>query len=95
MFDDVSFATHKFSLSCGDSLLLYTDGVTEAVDHNGDEFGVDRLLQSVDGCTNELAALLQKCGQAVSSFRGSGDRTDDLTLMALRYSTATEHALAA
>jgi sigma-B regulation protein RsbU (phosphoserine phosphatase) len=93
MFADVCFETHKLSLDDGDSLLLYTDGVTETNDINGVEFGMEGLLGSLhDG--DELKDLLQNCGDAVASFRGDVTRGDDLTLMALRFSAAAGKGLA-
>lgn len=95
MFCEVGFETHKLTLNPGDALLLYTDGVTETTNHDGDEFGIERLLHSAGSGAGELNGLLQKCGEAVKDFRGSAARADDLTIMALRFAAAAEQSLAA
>jgi phosphoserine phosphatase RsbU/P len=95
MFCEVSFETHKLALRPGDSLLLYTDGVTETTNHDGDEFGIERLLHSAGNGAGELKNLLQKSGEAVKDFRGNAARADDLTIMALRFAVAAGQSLAA
>lgn len=86
MFCDERFATRKLQLAPGDALLLYTDGVTETHDLTGAEFGVDRLLKSVDSPLPSLPAdLIQACVSSLVDFRGNGNKADDLTIMAIKY----------
>jgi len=66
--------------------LLFSDGVTEAFDEGGQEFGVPRLIESINGSMgSEPTDLLQNCVSSVSGFRGNAVRNDDLTMMALKY----------
>ncbi len=95
MFCEVSFETHKVTLGSGDSLLLYTDGVTETTNSEGFEFGVERLLHSVGGISDGPAKLVQMSGVAVADFRGNALRNDDLTIMALRFAASAGQGLAA
>jgi sigma-B regulation protein RsbU (phosphoserine phosphatase) len=86
MFCDEQFATSKLQLAPGDALLLYTDGVTEALDLTGAEYGVERLLQSLDApCPSRPAELIDACVSSLADFRGDGIKADDLTLMALKF----------
>jgi serine phosphatase RsbU (regulator of sigma subunit) len=83
-FEEWSCAEDEISLNAGDTLLLYSDGVTEAANLAGDEFGEDRLVQALrksDGSTAE--DLVRKIVQAVSTFSGAS-RMDDITVVAIR-----------
>jgi sigma-B regulation protein RsbU (phosphoserine phosphatase) len=73
------------SLERDDCLVLYTDGVTEALNTEGDEFGVDRLMQSVRFSTKDGAqAIVKKIIEDVRDFTGSEPQNDDMTLIAIR-----------
>jgi sigma-B regulation protein RsbU (phosphoserine phosphatase) len=72
-------------LERNDCLVLYTDGVTETLNAEGDEFGVDRMMQSVrDSATNEAPAIVKKIIEDVRTFTGSVPQNDDITLIAIR-----------
>ena len=89
LFCDSNFASSCARLDLGDSLLLYTDGVTEANDHVGAEFGVGRLLESINGgFTSDPGELLAGSLNAIEGFRGNVPRADDLTMMALKFTGA-------
>ena len=86
LFSDSNFAAMGFKLEPNDTLLLYTDGVTEANDPDGLEFGVDRLIASINGsAAGEPKALVTNCITAIDGFRGTAVPNDDLTLMALKF----------
>jgi sigma-B regulation protein RsbU (phosphoserine phosphatase) len=86
MFCDAEFASQKVKLNEGDSLLLFTDGVTEAVNGDGEEFGSTRLFDAINGFDfahpNEL---ITRCTSALTRHRGASERNDDLTMLALRF----------
>jgi sigma-B regulation protein RsbU (phosphoserine phosphatase) len=87
MFANPPFPTTRLTLGVGDTLLLYTDGVTEAADAAGREFGRERLVAAAsrrDGgpVTDAVASAVDE----LDRFRGITPRTDDLTLFALRRS---------
>ena len=86
MFHDAEFAVNKVKLSPGDSVLLFSDGVTEAMNGENAEFGIDRLFAAID-CVEQGGpqAIIEKCLEHVSGFRGAANRHDDLTLLALSY----------
>lgn len=86
MFSDSSFVSSGVKLAPGETLLLFTDGVTEANDAAGSEFGTDRLRTSINGSANgHPTDLLQTCVNAVAAFRNGTPRNDDMTMLALRY----------
>src|SRR5947209_20058387 len=68
-----------------DCLILYTDGVTETLSTEGDEFGLDRMMQSVRASANEGAqAIVKKIIEDVRDFTGSAPQNDDITVIAIR-----------
>ena len=86
LFCDSNFAASCFRLDAGDTLLLYTDGVTEANDPTEEEFGIARLLESVNGSfAGEPSGLVRNCVAAVDAFRGTAARNDDLTILAVKF----------
>lgn len=68
----------------GDTLLLYTDGVTEAVDDKDEEFGEDRLAVALSrGSEMSSQELLTSIVESVREF-SSGQFQDDLSLIVAR-----------
>jgi sigma-B regulation protein RsbU (phosphoserine phosphatase) len=73
--------------SRGDSLLLYTDGVTEVYNFHNEEFGQKRLAELVHQHADRTAPdLLQAILQAVSAFGEDRPLVDDVTMVALKIS---------
>src|SRR5438094_7331367 len=71
-------------LERNDCLVLYTDGVTEALNSEGDEFGLDRMAQSVRGsATGGAPAIVKKVIEDVRTFTGANPQNDDITLIAI------------
>jgi phosphoserine phosphatase RsbU/P len=68
-----------------DCLVLYTDGVTETLNAEGDEFGLERMMQSVRASANDGAqAIVRKIIEDVRDFTGAIPQNDDITLIAIR-----------
>lgn len=77
----------SIGFSEGDSLLLYTDGVTEVLNISNEQFGQERLAALVHQHANRPAPdLLQAVRQAVSAFGGDRPLVDDVTMVALKIS---------
>ncbi len=83
IFEEQSFGLGTVDLAPGDRLVLFTDGVTEASNREGEEFGEQRLL-SLLGEHRALpaSAIKEKIAAAISEFSG-GHLTDDATLLVL------------
>lgn len=89
MFCDSRFISSGVKLEPGETLLLFTDGVTEANDNDGAEFGTERLRASINGSAEgSPTELLQSCVNAISAFRNGATRNDDMTMLALKYKGA-------
>ena len=85
MFCDARFPVHRLTLAHGDSLFLYTDGLTEARNHAGTEYGLQRIRAlAARHAGIEAAGLISECIGDLLSFAGGLKQTDDLTLLALR-----------
>ncbi len=79
--------TNDFALTLerGDCLLLYTDGVTEALDAEGEEFGMDRTVQALRAsATDGAAAVIQRLIEELRKFVGAQPQNDDITLIVIR-----------
>ena len=75
----------KVRLETGDCLILYTDGVTEALDVNGLEFGISRLTEAIQASAADGApAILSRVTGDLKMFVGSHPQNDDITLIAIR-----------
>jgi steroid delta-isomerase-like uncharacterized protein len=85
-FRDAAFAEGGVQLAPGDTLFAFSDGITEAIDRGGDEFGDDRLIATVaDANDRDLPALVEAVFDRVREFTGDAPQADDMTALALRY----------
>ncbi len=91
ILDRRDYAEATLNLAPGDSLYLYTDGVTEAMDCDGVEFTMQRLIALLHGW-NVLPAhdIPQKVIHAVHTFERGAAQADDITSVVLRYTAAAE-----
>jgi len=72
-------------LSSGDTVVMYTDGVTDALDGAGNEFGEERLEALVRDSVGLCAAdVVRRVDDAVQAFAGSREQFDDFTLLVVR-----------
>jgi len=86
LFADQQFTSCNKLMRPGDMVVLYTDGVTETQNADGTEYGVAKLQALIEErnlrCPEELVASCRDC---LAEFRGSGERADDETLLAIQY----------
>ena len=84
--DGVVYRAQEMKLEPGDTLFLYTDGVTEATDANTELFGEDRLLNAIN--SKEFASMQELCTfvkSQVDEFVGEAPQFDDIIMVALKY----------
>ena len=85
LFCEGVYPTQDAEMACGDTLFLYTDGISEARSANEAEYGVERLKQLVTSSRAPTAqALVTACIDDLDVFRAGAPLLDDLTLMAIR-----------
>jgi len=83
---DAVYATGRSSLAPGESIYVFTDGVTEAANLEGELFAEARLesvLRAASGCTS-AAAIVKSVGEAVRGFVGTALPSDDITMLTVR-----------
>ena len=81
IFPGNQYETHQVTLSEGDRLLLYTDGLTDTVNRAGERFGHDRLVELFQKyCNLSSKNLLNVIEHAVTQFRAGGELLDDIAL---------------
>lgn len=84
--ENTKYEEQKILLKPGETLFLYTDGVTEAIDANQSQFESDRLvecLQRLNG--SALTEIVQEVVREVDSFSTGVPQADDITILALKY----------
>src|SRR6266699_847887 len=85
MFCNARFPLHRLTLAPGDTLFLYTDGLTEARNRAGAEDGLQRIRTLAAQQTGiESAGLISECLGDLLIFGEGLKQTDDLTLLAVR-----------
>ncbi|MEW5806840.1 MAG: PP2C family protein-serine/threonine phosphatase [Acidobacteriota bacterium] len=85
IFCDQQFSPIKLQLAEGDTILLFSDGLTEVQNSSGTEYGRERLAKLVD--KNQALPpekLVAICLGDLRTFRGQATAKDDLTIMAIR-----------
>ncbi|MDD2213482.1 MAG: SpoIIE family protein phosphatase [Oscillospiraceae bacterium] len=88
------FHAGELILQAGDTVYLYTDGVTEATDVQQTLFGEARLAASLNRHSQQApASLLQALSQDVASFTCGGEPADDMTMLALRINSDARPSL--
>ena len=83
----VEYKQNTITIDPGETLVLYTDGVTEAMNNEGEQFGIQRLHEvfqnSIPANSDEAAEMIF---DAVSTFAGGAAQSDDITCLTLRRS---------
>jgi sigma-B regulation protein RsbU (phosphoserine phosphatase) len=84
---DTPYEERSLALNPGDFLVLYTDGITDALNPQGHSFGMDRLESVVlahrEETAQQIGAALES---AIQSFTGGAPGFDDITLLIVRRS---------
>jgi sigma-B regulation protein RsbU (phosphoserine phosphatase) len=85
IFDNSPYQVRRVELSPGDTLFLYSDGLTEATDGDGRQYGADRLARLLEANHRLAPALLAAaCLKDVAAHQNSAPQRDDLTIMVVR-----------
>lgn len=84
--DGSKYREYELTLSPGAKLFVYTDGVPEATDADGQLFGIDRMLDVLNRSKdNSPAEILTDVRRAIDTFVGRAEQFDDLTMLCLEY----------
>jgi sigma-B regulation protein RsbU (phosphoserine phosphatase) len=84
--EDVIFEEGTFTFAPGDTLFMYTDGVTEAMNHQQELFGEERAALALGKLRKKPPTLLiQELRKALEDFVEGAEQSDDITMMAFTY----------
>ena len=86
--DDAEFSLQTITLSPGSTIFLYTDGLTEANNAEGQELGLERTKEVLNDCVKRRLKpedIVSTVTEAVHRFAMGAEQSDDLTMLAVRY----------
>jgi sigma-B regulation protein RsbU (phosphoserine phosphatase) len=84
--EDMRYSTGAMTLKPGDLLFIYTDGVTEAMNPDGELFGDKRLMALLSGEDEPFAPeLVQDVGETIRAFARGAEQSDDITMLAMQF----------
>ena len=91
VMDKMDYLLQQVNIEPETMIVLYTDGLTEAKNLKHQQFGFDKTLEVVKKCHNVTAEqLVQSLSQKVNAFVAGAEPSDDLTLLAIRYTPKEE-----
>jgi sigma-B regulation protein RsbU (phosphoserine phosphatase) len=83
--EDLSYTEVKMKLEPGETLVMFTDGVNEAMNKDYQEFGDNRLAASLQKCAGQSCQqIIDSVKADVAAFVGEMEQSDDITLFALK-----------
>jgi sigma-B regulation protein RsbU (phosphoserine phosphatase) len=86
LFEMAPYSTDKIDLAAGDTMCLYSDGVTEAHNVAGEEFGESRMVDVLKAHSDQPATVvLEKLIDAVREFATGAEQYDDVTALIVKY----------
>jgi phosphoserine phosphatase RsbU/P len=85
IMEDLEARVCEVQLKANDTLVLYTDGITEAFSPEGEQFEVHRLDASLIECSGAPDCVVDSIHKSLFAHRGSATRDDDQTIVAIRY----------
>ena len=91
VMDDIDFLMQQVDIEPETMIVLYTAGLTEAKNLESKQFGFDRTLEAVKACHDATSEqVVRFLTQQVNAFVGDAEPSDDLTLLAIRYTPKEE-----
>ena len=85
ILEDATYEDTRLQLETGDKVVLYTDGIVEAMNEQEELFGFDRLLEVIRKSPAETAeALLKEIKDNVNEFAGAALQHDDITIIVIQ-----------
>ncbi len=95
IMDGIRFREHEFQLYPGDSLFVYTDGVTEATNDREELFGAQRMLDALNkDPDSDPEMVLYHVRRGIDAFVEGAPQFDDITMLGLRYMGSEEESMA-
>jgi serine phosphatase RsbU (regulator of sigma subunit) len=85
MFPDATFQERRVKLPAGSSIVIYTDGVSDALNSEGEEFGEERIVRCLTSLPKHMDAenICKHLAGKIAEWTAGGDRFDDSTILVL------------
>ena len=84
--EGTEFSDEEYTLSSGDALFVYTDGVPESINTAEEQYGTDRMLTILNVNRGvPMIAMLADVKEDMDAFVGEAEQFDDITMMGFRY----------
>ena len=97
VFDDISYDADETALPAGSTLMLYTDGLTEAKNSRSEMYGIERITSQLNTIskTPDFTAehMLKAISEDVDQFVDCDHLSDDLTMLAIRYTPTNNESI--
>ena len=91
-FRHAAYEKREIGLQPGDCIFLYTDGITEAMNPDGEQFTSERLVESLKSVNGSaVEEIVRKVIENVRRFTAGAAQSDDMTILAIRYSGRNGH----
>ncbi len=85
VFPEQEFTDDRIQLNVGDTLVMYTDGVNEAFNEQQEEYGDERMMDTLKGlCDKSCKEIVDGQLESVRAYAGAAEQSDDITIMALK-----------
>lgn len=88
-FKDKTPKVHTFTMQSDDTLLIYTDGLTDTTDKNGNSFSINKVIDSVKISQNNAEQMVSDIVSSAKTFSADSIPFDDITLFALKCNNLT------
>lgn len=85
LFEGVSLEDETVTMEPGDFLVVFSDGVSEALNPEGEEFEDERILKSIDGSSPDAQTQLEHLFSSVKTFTAGAVQNDDVTVLVVSY----------
>ena len=86
LMEEIPYTEHAFEMHPGDSLFVYTDGVTEAATVDKQLFGEERLIEALNLDPDARPKqVLENVRASIAAFTGDADQFDDMTMLCMQY----------
>lgn len=85
IIDDMEYRENTLQLESGDTLVLFTDGVTEARNPEQEEFGTERLKAILSGLADKSSQqIINAIKTAITDFADGAEQSDDITMLVIK-----------
>ncbi|HIP83703.1 MAG TPA: HAMP domain-containing protein [Desulfocapsa sulfexigens] len=86
IMDDTVYTTRSLTMNQGDTIFIYTDGVTEAMNKEQALYSEDRLVEVINQCHGKTSEqMVGMVDNSLKDFTGGAEQSDDITMLAMQY----------